>query len=115
MGEGTTDPGLVSQARRNHTMAIGELIKRHQGVVFAFALSYLPQREAAQDLAADVFLRAQLQVELAVLAPSVPDGSLNRGNEAIRIRRGGGFLMVAGEIERLSGWGSGFKRRADAG
>jgi RNA polymerase sigma-70 factor, ECF subfamily len=64
MGNLKTDLELVSQARHGDTTAFGELIERHQGVVFAVALSHLRQREAAEDLAQDVFLRAWLHLEV---------------------------------------------------
>jgi RNA polymerase sigma factor (sigma-70 family) len=54
------DERLVRAARGGDAQAFDALIRRHFGLVHAIALARLGEREAAEDLAQEVFLRAHL-------------------------------------------------------
>ena len=48
---------LLSQARAGDTKAFAALVRAHQGSVFSIGLRMLNRRDAAEDLAQDVFLQ----------------------------------------------------------
>lgn len=48
---------LLMQARAGDRRAFAELVKAHQGSVFSIGLRMLARRDAAEDLAQDVFLQ----------------------------------------------------------
>jgi RNA polymerase sigma-70 factor (ECF subfamily) len=51
------DDQLVEACRRGDTQAFQELVERHKGLVFALIARSVPDRNRAEDLAQDVFLR----------------------------------------------------------
>jgi RNA polymerase sigma-70 factor, ECF subfamily len=57
-----TDSELVRAAQAGDTASFGALIERHLGMVYAIALARLRDAESADDLAQEVFLRAQLHL-----------------------------------------------------
>lgn len=57
------DEQLVHQAQAGNTDAFGALIQRHFGLVFTVALARLANREAAEDLAQEVFLQLFLRIQ----------------------------------------------------
>lgn len=61
--DGPSDLQLVSEVRGGSQRAFERLVERHQGVVFAIAYSRLRDRDAAEDLAQEVFLRTYLGLE----------------------------------------------------
>ena len=58
-----TDAELVRDARAGRAAAFEELTRRHFPMVFAIAYARLAVREAAEDLAQEVFLRAYLHLD----------------------------------------------------
>ncbi len=52
------EPALIERARNGDAEALDHLIRRHQQQVFAVALRMLGDRDEAQDVAQDVFVRA---------------------------------------------------------
>ena len=56
-----TDKELVLRARTNDISAFEALVRRYFGMVFSVAYARLKDREAAEDLTQEVFLRAYLQ------------------------------------------------------
>lgn len=52
------DDELVAQARRGDVAAFGELVRRHQDALFNGICRMVGQREDAEDLAQEVFLKA---------------------------------------------------------
>lgn len=55
-----SDAALVTRVRGGDQAAFSALVDRHFGVVFAIARARLGQREAAEDLAQEVFIRVHL-------------------------------------------------------
>lgn len=53
-----TDAELVRRARNGDEQAQGLLVRRHQDGVFRLALSYLKQRDPAEDVVQEVFVKA---------------------------------------------------------
>ena len=51
------DDQLVEACRRGDAQAFQELVERHKGLVFALIARSVPDRNRAEDLAQDVFLR----------------------------------------------------------
>ena len=58
-----SDGDLLRAFRAGDTTALERLVERHLGVVHLIALSRLRDREAAEDLAQEVFLRALLGLD----------------------------------------------------
>lgn len=56
------DAVLVGRAREGERRAFDQLVERHYGTVFVIACSRLKDRDAAEDLAQEVFLRLFLQL-----------------------------------------------------
>lgn len=54
----TTDTALVERVREGDMQAYAELVRRYQGPVLGFAINYLKDRQAAGDVAQEVFLKA---------------------------------------------------------
>ena len=52
------DRDLVLQARRGATQAYGELVQRYQASVFGVCLRMMEERQEAEDMTQDAFLRA---------------------------------------------------------
>src|SRR6185436_7830574 len=50
-------PSLLARARRGDQAAFADLIRLHQASVFSIGLRMLNRRDAAEDLAQDVFLQ----------------------------------------------------------
>ena len=50
------DDRTIALARGGDATAFGDIVRRHQGMVFSLALHMLRSRAAAEDLAQDVFL-----------------------------------------------------------
>lgn len=59
----TSDEKLIEDARRGRREAFDALTERHFGLVYAVALARLRDRERAEDLAQEVFLRVYLQLD----------------------------------------------------
>jgi len=55
---GRTDAGLVARARKGDPSALDEIVRRHQTRVFNLACRMLRNREEAEDVAQEAFLRA---------------------------------------------------------
>jgi DNA-directed RNA polymerase specialized sigma24 family protein len=55
-----TDSELIDRARRDDPSAFPTLVERYFGFVYAIAYARVRQREAAEDLTQEVFLRAFL-------------------------------------------------------
>lgn len=56
------DSALVQSALKGDVIAFGRLVERHFSVVYAVALARLRNPDAAEDLAQEVFIRAQLHL-----------------------------------------------------
>jgi len=52
------DQDLVLRARRGESQAFGELVLRYQASVFGVCLRMMGERQEAEDMAQDAFLRA---------------------------------------------------------
>ena len=50
-------PSLLGRARQGDDMAFAALVRTHQASVFSIGLRMLNRRDAAEDLAQDVFLQ----------------------------------------------------------
>ncbi|HET7011946.1 MAG TPA: sigma-70 family RNA polymerase sigma factor [Anaerolineales bacterium] len=61
--EGSPDRDLVEQTRRGRIDAYGELVRRYQTSVFNVCYRMLGERQEAEDLAQDAFLRAYQRLE----------------------------------------------------
>lgn len=60
---GVSDAGLVERARQGDAEAFGFLVERHFEVVHLIAYSRVRDRDAAEDIAQDVFVKAFLSLE----------------------------------------------------
>jgi RNA polymerase sigma factor (sigma-70 family) len=58
MHTGPNDNEIISRVLRGEQSLYAELVKRHQGFVFTIALRYTPNREDAEEIAQDVFVKA---------------------------------------------------------
>jgi RNA polymerase sigma-70 factor (ECF subfamily) len=61
--ESSPDRDLVEQTRRGRVDAYGELVRRYQTSVFNVCYRMLGERQEAEDLAQDAFLRAYQRLE----------------------------------------------------
>lgn len=53
-----TDPDLITKVLEGNTAVYAELVKRHQRFVFTFALRFAKNREDAEEIAQDCFIKA---------------------------------------------------------
>lgn len=58
MTTGPNDNEIISRILRGEVDLYAELVKRYQNFVFSIALRYAPQREDAEEIAQDVFVKA---------------------------------------------------------
>jgi len=58
MHTGPNDNEIISRVLRGEQALYAELVKRYQSFVFTIALRYAPQREDAEEMAQDVFIKA---------------------------------------------------------
>lgn len=58
MHTGPNDNEIISRVLRGEQSLYAELVKRYQGFVFTIALRYTPNREDAEEIAQDVFIKA---------------------------------------------------------
>jgi RNA polymerase sigma-70 factor (ECF subfamily) len=58
MHTGTSDNEIITRVLRGEQALYSDLVKRHQGFVFTIALRYTPNREDAEEIAQDVFVKA---------------------------------------------------------
>ena len=58
-----SDQELVASARRRHQDAYGELVRRHHRSVYALILRLVRDRDLAEDLTQDVFVKAFSELE----------------------------------------------------
>jgi RNA polymerase sigma-70 factor (ECF subfamily) len=62
-GPARGDETIVRDARAGDPRALAALVERHMGMVYAIACAHLGDRERAEDLAQEVFLRAFLALD----------------------------------------------------
>src|SRR5512136_956791 len=62
------DGVLIRQVRQGHLEAYGELVRRYQGSVFGVCYRMLGERQEAEDLAQDAFLRGYERLDSFDLA-----------------------------------------------
>jgi RNA polymerase sigma factor (sigma-70 family) len=58
MQTGSSDNNIIQQVLRGDQLQYSELVKRYQAFVFTIALRYTPNREDAEEIAQDVFIKA---------------------------------------------------------
>lgn len=58
MNTGPNDNEIISRVLQGEQAPYAELVKRYQNFVFTIALRYTPQREDAEEIAQDVFIKA---------------------------------------------------------
>ncbi len=58
MSTGLSDQEIIQQVRGGDQQAYASLVSRYQNFVFSIVLRYLPNREDAEELAQDVFVKA---------------------------------------------------------
>jgi RNA polymerase sigma factor (sigma-70 family) len=58
MHTGPNDNEIISRVLRGEQLLYAELVKRYQSFVFTIALRYTPNREDAEEIAQDVFVKA---------------------------------------------------------
>jgi len=58
MHTGTSDNEIITRVLRGEQALYSDLVKRHQSFVFTIALRYTPNREDAEEIAQDVFVKA---------------------------------------------------------
>jgi RNA polymerase sigma factor (sigma-70 family) len=58
MSGGLTDNEIISRVLRGEHQLYAELVNRYQNFVFTISLRYTPQREDAEEIAQDVFVKA---------------------------------------------------------
>lgn len=58
MTSGPTDTEIIERTLAGDTRIFAELVKRHQNFVFTIALRYTPNREDAEEIAQDAFIKA---------------------------------------------------------
>jgi RNA polymerase sigma factor (sigma-70 family) len=54
----TTDQEIIAKTLNGEVQQFGELVKRYQNFVFTIALRYTPNREDAEEIAQDAFVKA---------------------------------------------------------
>ncbi|WP_052180639.1 RNA polymerase sigma factor [Alistipes sp. ZOR0009] len=62
--EATSDLILIQRAKENHSPAVAELINRYKGMVYTIALNILKNKEEAEEVAQDVFVKAFTKLNL---------------------------------------------------
>jgi RNA polymerase sigma-70 factor (ECF subfamily) len=96
MNISASDDQLANEAKRGNAAAFEELVRRHCGLVHAIGYAHLGQREAAEDLVQEVFLRAHLSLDkyeakasfaawLSRIARNLATDWLRRGNTSPRL------------------------------
>src|SRR2546430_16353176 len=55
---GSNDNEIISRVLRGEQVLYADLVKRYQNFVFTIALRYTPNREDAEEIAQDVFVKA---------------------------------------------------------
>ncbi|MBN1475379.1 RNA polymerase sigma factor [Candidatus Sumerlaeota bacterium] len=104
-----TDSELVRAAQGGDTASFGALIERHLGMVYAIALARLRDADRADDLAQEVFLRAQLHLGslgsndrfaawVSRIARNLAIDWLRRGQRASRLLP---MVSLGGEMDRV--------------
>src|SRR5688572_33008798 len=58
MNTGPNDNEIISRVLQGEQAPYAELVKRYQNFVFTIALRYTPNREDAEEIAQDVFVKA---------------------------------------------------------
>src|SRR4051794_30609949 len=58
MDTGTTDNEIIARVLGGEHQLYAELVKRYQNFVFTITLKYTPNREDAEEIAQDVFVKA---------------------------------------------------------
>ncbi len=58
MQTGLNDSAIITRILQGDQQAYAELVKRYQNFVFSICLRYTPQREDAEEIAQDVFVKA---------------------------------------------------------
>jgi RNA polymerase sigma factor (sigma-70 family) len=58
MSTGQNDIEIISRVLKGETNAFAELVNKYQGYVFTLALRYTPNREDAEEIAQDCFVKA---------------------------------------------------------
>ena len=58
MQTGSNDNDIISRVLRGEQALYADLVKRYQNFVFTIALRYTPNREDAEEIAQDVFVKA---------------------------------------------------------
>jgi len=58
MHTGTSDNEIITRVLRGEQALYSDLVKRYQNFVFTIALRYTPNREDAEEIAQDVFVKA---------------------------------------------------------
>jgi RNA polymerase sigma-70 factor (ECF subfamily) len=58
MNAGPTDNEIIARTLKGETQVFGELVKRYQNFVFSITLRYTPNREDAEEIAQDAFIKA---------------------------------------------------------
>lgn len=62
--ETTSDLILIQRAKENYSPAVAELINRYKGMVYTIALNILKNREEAEEVAQDAFVKAFTKINL---------------------------------------------------
>jgi len=63
MGTSDTDASLVAAARSGDQAAFAALVRRYQGLVYAVCVRLLGDRDAAEDITQEAFIRAYLSLD----------------------------------------------------
>jgi RNA polymerase sigma factor (sigma-70 family) len=58
MHSGPTDTEIIERTLAGDTRVFGELVKRYQSLVFSITTRYAPNREDAEEIAQDAFIKA---------------------------------------------------------
>ena len=62
--EATSDLILVQRAKENNSPAVAELINRYKGMVYTIALKVLKDRDEAEEVAQEAFVKAFTKLNL---------------------------------------------------
>lgn len=61
--EEPTDQALIRRARRGDLPAYGDIVRRYQGSVFNVCYRFMGERQSAEDLTQDTFIRAHQRLD----------------------------------------------------